>query len=158
MTAQAGSVHIEYGRDQGSQHTGASSSTSPPSARLTPESCSEDDSDFEAPARDKGLQQAIELKRPNWSRHKYPGPPESSDAEYDVLRRGPEKLEESRGIRRPSDSTIRSFMLYTPDEERAVVRKFDRRLVLFMALLYMLSFLDRSNIGNVSERLPGSVA
>ncbi|CAK7220987.1 hypothetical protein SBRCBS47491_004373 [Sporothrix bragantina] len=37
---------------------------------------------------------------------------------------------------------------YTTDEERAVVRKFDRRLVVFVAGLYMLSFLDRSNIGN----------
>ncbi|KIN00512.1 hypothetical protein OIDMADRAFT_200096 [Oidiodendron maius Zn] len=45
-------------------------------------------------------------------------------------------------------STVQSFQLYTPDEERAVVRKFDRKLVLFVALLYMLSFLDRSNIGN----------
>lgn len=35
--------------------------------------------------------------------------------------------------------------LYTPAEERAVVKKFDRRLVLFVALLYMLSFLDRSS-------------
>lgn len=34
---------------------------------------------------------------------------------------------------------------YTPAEERAVVKKFDRRLVLFIALLYMLSFLDRSS-------------
>lgn len=50
--------------------------------------------------------------------------------------------------RRASVSTVQSYQLYTPDEERAVVRKFDRRLVLFMALLYMLSFLDRSNIGN----------
>ncbi|CZT42364.1 related to nicotinamide mononucleotide permease [Rhynchosporium secalis] len=47
-----------------------------------------------------------------------------------------------------SVSTIQSYQLYTPDEERAVVRKFDRKLVLFLALLYMLSFLDRSNIGN----------
>ncbi|PSR78006.1 major facilitator superfamily domain-containing protein, partial [Coniella lustricola] len=39
-------------------------------------------------------------------------------------------------------------LVYTLDEERAVVRKFDRRLVLFVALLYLLSFLDRSNIGN----------
>ncbi|KAM0328028.1 hypothetical protein ACHAQA_005429 [Verticillium albo-atrum] len=45
-------------------------------------------------------------------------------------------------------STVASFQLYTPDEEAAVVKKFDRRLVLFVALLYMLSFLDRSNIGN----------
>ncbi|KAJ3578796.1 hypothetical protein NPX13_g1765 [Xylaria arbuscula] len=36
----------------------------------------------------------------------------------------------------------------SPDEERAVVRKFDRRLVLFLAFCYMLSFVDRSNIGN----------
>jgi hypothetical protein len=34
---------------------------------------------------------------------------------------------------------------YTVEEEKAIVRKFDRRLVLFMALLYMLSFLDRSS-------------
>ncbi|KAH8594355.1 major facilitator superfamily domain-containing protein [Bisporella sp. PMI_857] len=50
--------------------------------------------------------------------------------------------------RRGSASTTRSFQLYTPDEENAVVKKFDRKLVLFVALLYMLSFLDRSNIGN----------
>lgn len=34
---------------------------------------------------------------------------------------------------------------YTPEEERIVIKKFDRRLVLFVALLYMLSFLDRSS-------------
>merc|ERR1712093_906377 len=50
--------------------------------------------------------------------------------------------------RAASISTVHSYQLYTPDEERAVVRKFDRKLVLFVALLYMLSFLDRSNIGN----------
>ncbi|KAL2177133.1 major facilitator superfamily domain-containing protein [Thermothelomyces heterothallicus CBS 202.75] len=38
--------------------------------------------------------------------------------------------------------------LFTPEEEQAVVRKLDRRLVIFLALLYLLSFLDRSNIGN----------
>ena len=36
--------------------------------------------------------------------------------------------------------------LYSPIEERAVVRKLDRRLVLFVAILYMLSFLDRSSM------------
>ncbi|KAI0811630.1 major facilitator superfamily domain-containing protein [Xylaria sp. FL0064] len=40
------------------------------------------------------------------------------------------------------------FRHYSPDAERAVVRKFDRRLVLFLAFCYMLSFVDRSNIGN----------
>lgn len=51
-----------------------------------------------------------------------------------------------RGNRHGSFSTVHSFQLYTPDEERAVVRKFDRKLVLFVALLYMLSFLDRSSL------------
>lgn len=37
---------------------------------------------------------------------------------------------------------------YTDEEEAAVVRKLDRKLVLFLGFLYMLSFLDRSNIGN----------
>lgn len=43
-------------------------------------------------------------------------------------------------------STVASFQLYTPDEEATVRSKFDRRLVLFVALLYMLSFLDRSSM------------
>ncbi|KAK0701082.1 major facilitator superfamily domain-containing protein [Apiosordaria backusii] len=38
--------------------------------------------------------------------------------------------------------------IYTLQEEKAVVRKFDRKVVVFMAVLYMLAFLDRSNIGN----------
>ena len=45
----------------------------------------------------------------------------------------------------PRGSKKARFLLYTPEEERAVLRKLDRRLVLFMALLYMLSFLDRSS-------------
>lgn len=42
-------------------------------------------------------------------------------------------------------------VVYTAEEERAVVRKFDRRLVLFVALLYLLSFLDRSSSSLVSS-------
>lgn len=48
--------------------------------------------------------------------------------------------------RRLSNSTAASFQLYTPDEEQAVVRKFDRRLVLFLSVCYMMSFLDRSSM------------
>ncbi|KAF7592921.1 hypothetical protein BBP40_012242 [Aspergillus hancockii] len=40
------------------------------------------------------------------------------------------------------------FPKFTTIEEKQVVKKFDRRLVPFLALLYLLSFLDRSNIGN----------
>ncbi|KAL9072975.1 MAG: hypothetical protein Q9161_003197 [Pseudevernia consocians] len=69
---------------------------------------------------------------------------EFEDSNSDEEARSPNFLRS----RRASASTLQSFMLYTPDEERSVIRKFDRRLVLFVALLYMLSFLDRSNIGN----------
>jgi hypothetical protein len=51
--------------------------------------------------------------------------------------------------RRPSGGSAvsaDSFQLYTPDEDHAVRRKFDRKLVLFVALLFMLSFLDRSSM------------
>ena len=34
---------------------------------------------------------------------------------------------------------------FTHDEEQAVVSKFDRHLILFIAFLYMLGFLDRSS-------------
>lgn len=43
---------------------------------------------------------------------------------------------------------------YTAEEERAVVDKFDRRLVLFVAFLYMLSFLDRSSPSYLSSLPP----
>lgn len=56
-----------------------------------------------------------------------------------------EPEERPRMSRRPSASTVASFQLYTPDEEQAVKRKFDRKLVVFVALLFMLSFLDRSS-------------
>ncbi len=55
------------------------------------------------------------------------------------------KRQRWRRRRRQSASTAASFELYTPDEERAVVRKLDRRLVVFVSLLYMASFLDRSS-------------
>lgn len=43
------------------------------------------------------------------------------------------------------DLPTEESMLYTFEEEQAVLRKFDRRLVLFIAFLYMLGFLDRSS-------------
>jgi hypothetical protein len=43
-------------------------------------------------------------------------------------------------------TSIQSFELYTPVEERAVRRKLDTHLVIFVSVLYLLSFLDRSNV------------
>ena len=37
---------------------------------------------------------------------------------------------------------------YTPEEEKKVVRKFDLHILTFLCALYMLSYLDRGNIGN----------
>ncbi|TKA64814.1 hypothetical protein B0A55_10552 [Friedmanniomyces simplex] len=45
-------------------------------------------------------------------------------------------------------ASVQSYELYTPNEERRVRRKLDTHLVLFVALLYLMSFLDRSNVGN----------
>lgn len=35
---------------------------------------------------------------------------------------------------------------YTQEEENVVIKKFDRKLVLFLSFLYLLSFLDRSSV------------
>lgn len=39
----------------------------------------------------------------------------------------------------------KQYQLYSPEEERKVRRRLDRRVVLFIAFLYLLSFLDRSS-------------
>ncbi|KAI9872930.1 MAG: hypothetical protein M1830_001047 [Pleopsidium flavum] len=147
-TAQADSVRLGYERDHSSQYTRASNSTSPPSARFTPDLDSDDESNSEAPAGNNRFEQTFQLKRSDWSQEKKPCLASSSQGDYEIALAVPEKHYRPRDVRRASDSTDHSFKLYTSDEERAIVRKFDRRLVLFMALLYMLSFLDRSNIGN----------
>ena len=43
------------------------------------------------------------------------------------------------------ESIVDNHSFYTAAEEQAIIRKFDLRLVLFIAFLYMLSFLDRSS-------------
>ncbi|KAH0562333.1 hypothetical protein GP486_002976 [Trichoglossum hirsutum] len=124
-----------------------SSSPSASTAQMTPDSNSDSDSDMDA---GRGVE-SFEMKSfaEGAGKRQGAGPmshhgegysrdmgddDESEDEEHETRARD----------RRPSDSTVQSFQLYTPDEEQAVVRKFDRRLVPFLAFLYMLSFLDRS--------------
>ena len=116
--------------DSAPSHEGTESSSNP--VYLPPESDSDDDSysfiaacadDVELQQRDGGKIHVRELEEDE---------EEAGDDTPFTRRRG-------------SASTTQSFMLYTPDEERAVIRKFDRRLVSFVSLLYMLSFLDRSS-------------
>lgn len=63
---------------------------------------------------------------------------DDDDEVYELDERGSREIGRAHG--RP-----RNGFSYTAEEERAVVDKFDRRLVLFVAFLYMLSFLDRSS-------------
>jgi phosphatidylinositol 3,5-bisphosphate 5-phosphatase len=70
--------------------------------------------------------------------------PKKYDGEYEEGEdENTQFLEESRRL--SHSSSVQSFELYTPDEDRSVLKKLDRKLVLFMALLYLLSFLDRSS-------------
>lgn len=114
--------------------TASNSSSASHTTRLTPEIDSED-SDLDL--GEEELAGDIELRE--------------RDSEKASGRRqddGDDIQDEARSQyrRRGSASTTQSFQLYTPDEERAVIRKFDRRLVLFVHILYMLSFLDRSSM------------
>lgn len=130
---------------------GATLQTSPPelspdssslsNARLTPDGDS-DDSDLEM----SELGESYKMQRRNNDPEKVF---DAEDGEEDE----DEDYEDSgrRRRRRASMSTVQSYQLYTPDEEKAVVRKFDRKLVLFVALLYMLSFLDRSSKPRLSS-------
>ena len=43
-----------------------------------------------------------------------------------------------------------------PDAEKRLVRKLDWRLIPWLCLLYLVSFLDRTNIGNAKIQGPGS--
>jgi hypothetical protein len=124
-------IHLE----PSSQHhssVGSDSSRSPDQALATP--ASSEASDSEIRHRDDVFSttdeaaEAIELQQLK---------------ERDSLSDSEEAFTNT-SIRRPQlqDETIVS---YTPAEERKVLKKLDRHLVLFLALLYMLSFLDRSS-------------
>jgi hypothetical protein len=112
------------------------SSSASHTTRLTPESDS-DDSDLDLYENELG--RGVELQ------HRDPEKPR----ETEHLDEAGDEDEEPLFGRRGSISTTHSYRLYTPDEERAIVKKFDRKLVCFVALLYMLSFLDRSSMCQV---------
>lgn len=63
---------------------------------------------------------------------------------YDTFRESDEE-DSSQLRRRRGRPRGRKEFLYTSEEENRVIRKFDWHLVGFLALLYSLSFLDRSS-------------
>ena len=87
----------------------------------------------------------FELEDLSELRHNAEEEEKNFDSEFEDWASDHERDTEPFTRRRMSASTIQSFMLYTPEEEKSVIKKFDRRLVLFVAFLYMLSFLDRSS-------------
>lgn len=109
------------------------------STHLTPDS----DSDDDIALGELEVEGGYELRPLNKESQSTAGAEEDSD---DDVEDEEDAIRAARKKRRRASAA--SFELYTPDEERRVLRKLDTRLVLFVALLYMMSFLDRSNIGN----------
>ncbi|KAF3935584.1 hypothetical protein ABW19_dt0203656 [Dactylella cylindrospora] len=76
----------------------------------------------------------------------------SENIELQALRRNTQDAETSSQVIADGDSDDsdldETYLLYTEEDTKRVVKRFDRYLVPFLAMLYMLSFLDRSNIGN----------
>jgi hypothetical protein len=128
--------------------TASPSLESTSSARLTPDSDSESSDDDGKPSR-RQVDDGYEMKvldgasRAHGSATTAHGVNEEEDALLEELSDGEET---TTGRRRRRRASVQSFELYTPDEERAVRRKLDTHLVLCVALLYLLSFLDRSNM------------
>lgn len=66
----------------------------------------------------------------------------------DLYNQDPEKHLDNEKLEDPDGSPAPTYHAVDPALERAVVRKIDRNLVPLVTVLYLLSFLDRSNIGN----------
>lgn len=102
---------------------------------------SDEASVLKQPSHDGG--NFIELRRLRHSSHR------NSDGRVQdtISEHGSDSDEDPRYKRRLKRVSTMSKE-YTDEEEAAVVQKLDRKLVMFLGFLYMLSFLDRSNIGN----------
>lgn len=59
-----------------------------------------------------------------------------------------EQITEIDDVEHTIESELSNFVEPTPAETKAVMWKLDRRIIPFLGLLYLCSFLDRVNIGN----------
>lgn len=132
----------QYAPIGGSPHLDSSASGSPSQVR-TPDEDSEDDGDGDGGG---GGEEGYKLRAlsGNGEGVSDEGREEGYSDDGGLTEKEGGEGERAKYARRRRVS-VQSFELYTPDEERVVVRKFDRRLVGFLAGLYMLSFLDRSS-------------
>jgi len=53
--------------------------------------------------------------------------------------------DDGKGSDEHQELATQRYDLYSPEEDKKVLKKLDRRVVLFIAFLYLLSFLDRSS-------------
>lgn len=75
-------------------------------------------------------------------------PPTSTDPVKDQTTSSPLDLEKTHVRGNEVESSVQSHEPHVlPDTEREVVRKMDFRIVPLVTALYVLAFLDRSNIG-----------
>lgn len=82
------------------------------------------------------------------SRYQRAAPPTTTDPLEDKPTSLPLDLEKIHAQGNEVESTIPSHEHHVlPDTERKVVRKMDFRIIPLVTALYVLSFLDRSNIG-----------
>jgi len=104
------------------------------STRLTPESDS--DNDTRTPLGLSGVDNNYPLQQFN----------RRENARLTAVEVGDEGEEKQSFLRPAASHDVEHASQFSHAEESAVLRKLDRRLVSFMALLYMLSFLDRSSM------------
>ncbi|OAP62960.1 hypothetical protein AYL99_02187 [Fonsecaea erecta] len=125
----------------------SSSTYTPASTIRTPEFDSDDSPIVQTQTSRETESQSVELRK----LHHVPPPAEHTDTEDEFSESDSDPGEgdddEGYGKRRLRRTATHSKD-FTDEEETALVRKLDRRLVVFLGFLYMLSFLDRSNIGN----------
>ena len=125
-----------------SQHYSPQSDDASPADLLTPDSASGSDLEMGSIDGHENVDRNFELKTIAPPQQHYISQTHPA-ADGDIEHRN--SFEEEAAPRQ-GNGRKESFMLYTRDEQQNVLKKLDRRLVLFVAMLYMLSFLDRSSM------------
>lgn len=75
------------------------------------------------------------------------------DDEYDL-----DELEQEEALQQQQQDVEKPWKFWNEEEATIVKRKLDLNLVLFVSFLYMLSFLDRGNLGMPSCTLHGIIS
>ena len=77
-----------------------------------------------------------------------PSPPSNGDIEMEKASSSQAEHKDIQDASKEAYAPHDDFIYPTPQEEAAVIRKIDWRLMPLVFVLYMLSVLDRSNLGN----------